>query len=247
MLPDHHCPTGSLFRPLAHAPRADLIGRTVWTLSNAADGFGDATISLARIPTGTMNAHAHAPGGEFMFVVEGRGRVWIEGVPLPVERGSSAFIPAGLLHNAENRRARDLVIVGVTAPGVVPGSYAEVPPLFAPTGRIRGLGDFTCASSPDSAPGGAIAVRLDPSTQEGLSVRIRLVMVQALSTVALGADVARAWVAIRGTGTVACDGRAMHRITRHATHLSRPGVAPPVTAGPSGLTLLEIRHAVPPS
>lgn len=239
-----HCPGGALLRPFTSASRADLTGRTVWTLSNASDGFGEATISLARIATGSMNAHAHSPGGEFMFVAGGGGRIWIEGIPLRLSRGSSSFIPAGLLHNAENTRADDLLILGVTAPGVIPGSYPEFPPLFTPTGRIARVEAFVCAASPDTAPEGATALRLDPST-EGLSVRVRLVIVRPAATVALIGRMDRAWVAVRGTGKLACGERGTHLVGRHATCLAGPGTSVVISAGHAGLTLLEVAH--PPS
>lgn len=244
--PPGRCPDGALFRPFAAASRADLTGRTVWTLSNAADGFGDATISLARIATGTMNAHAHSPGGEFMFVAAGRGRIWIEGIPLRLSRGSSSFIPAGLLHNAENTQAGDLVILGITAPGVIPGSYPEVPPLFAPTGRVAGIEGFVCAASPDTAPAGATALHLAPMTDEGLSVRVRLLTIGPAATVRLGGQTNRAWVAMGGAGTVACGEQEKHRLVKHSTYLTAPTTPLIVSAGPFGLTLLEVAHGASP-
>lgn len=193
-----------------------------------------------------MNAHAHSPGGEFMFVAGGRGRIWIEGIPLRLDPGCSSFIPAGLLHNAENTQARDLLIIGVTAPGVIPGSYAEVPPLFTPTGRISGVETFACASAHDSAPHGATAVQLVPSTDKGLSVAVRLVKVDPLATVTVGGSMDRAWVAVRGVGMVACRDIAGHRISRYAIYSAGAGTAMTVTAGPSGVALLEVRHAATP-
>lgn len=241
-----NCPTGALFRPLASASRAELAGRTVWTLSNERDGFGDATISLARIATGSMNAHAHWPGGEFMFVAGGRGRVWIEGISLGLERGSSSYIPPGLLHNAENTQAGDLVILGITAPGVVPGSYAEIPPLFTATGKIDSVEACSCSVSPDEAPAGATAKRLIPSTDEGLSVRVRLLTVAPKQTVGLGGPTDRAWVSIGGAGTLACGENGTHRLGRYSVCLAGPGTRLYLTAGPIGLTLLEVAHAAPP-
>ena len=193
-----------------------------------------------------MNAHAHSPGGEFMYVARGRGRIWIEGIPLQLSRGSSSFIPAGLLHNAENTRARDLEILGITAPGVIPGSYPEVPPLFAPTGRISDVEGFTCWASADVAPAGATALRLSPLTDEGLSVRVRLLTVSPASTVTLSGPMDRAWVALGGTGTIACDNGATHAVGRYATCLAGQGTPLFLSAGPSGLTLLEVAHAALP-
>jgi mannose-6-phosphate isomerase-like protein (cupin superfamily) len=235
------CPDGSLLRPLAAASRAELTGRTVWTLANAADGFGDATISLARIKTGSMNAHAHTPGGEFMYVTGGHGRVWIEGVPQTLARGDTSFIPAGLLHNAENTRVSDLIIVGITAPGVIPGSYAEVPPIFAPTGKISDLGPVRCVTTRDAAPTGARALRLDPLTRDGLAVDVRLVSVSPNVRVTFPSASNRAWVVLGGTGRLEC-GTSTHPLKRHSLLLAKARTATVVSAGSSGLSFLEVVH-----
>jgi mannose-6-phosphate isomerase-like protein (cupin superfamily) len=219
------CPNGVLIRPLSRTSRADLVGRSVWTLADVGDGFGDVTISLARIFTGLL---------------------WIEGLPLALTKGCGYFVPPGLLHNAENTGRRDLLVVGITSPGVVPGSYPEVPPVLSDTGRIKDLGQFACPASPGDAPFGAVLVQLSPVPAGAMPVDLRRVDIQAGVTVALTGDVARAWLVLAGRGRVACRAQPAHALDGYATYLAPPGVAATVTSGRNGLSLFEVRYPPAP-
>jgi mannose-6-phosphate isomerase-like protein (cupin superfamily) len=232
-------PARGLYRSLADAPRADLVGRSIWTLTNLADGFGDATVSLARIWTGRMNAHAHSPGGEFMYVAAGGGRVWIEGIPLRLRRHNATFVPPGLLHNAENTRSQDLLIVGITAPGVVPGSYAEVPPILKPTGRLDSVGTLACHGVEEEADQGrGTVMRLDPPPGS-FPLDVRHVVVSPHGA-ARTAAATRIWVAVGGRGSATVANDESRLMTAFSTLVASSGTPVTFRGGSRGLRLLEL-------
>lgn len=192
-----------------------------------------------------MHAHAHAPGGEFMYVPSGAGRVWIEGLLVPLRRGTSVYVPPGLLHNAENPHRRDLVVVGVTSPGVVPGSYPDVPPLFQPSGRVESIESFVCPERREMSPSAATLVRLDPDPPGEIAVGIYRLDLAAGASVQQAAAAARAFIITDGSALVLDSRGRSAKLRRFDTLLVPAGEACSITAGAARLRLLEARFPTP--
>jgi quercetin dioxygenase-like cupin family protein len=230
-------------RRLRSAPRVRLPGRSARVLVSPQDGVGDITVTVARIAPGRMNAHIHGPGGEAMYVAGGRGDLWVEGLPIPLREGTSAFAPPGVLHNAENFGARDLIVVGMFCPGAVPGSYAEQAPQFAPTGRLQLVDGLAREAGATSRA----------NNQEELFVQ-RLIEDSALSPniamsrirVPRGSRITRppsrrthAWVVLDGSGEVIAPTSIAGEVRRFDVVALPPGRALTLVARDRPLTLLE--------
>jgi mannose-6-phosphate isomerase-like protein (cupin superfamily) len=73
------------------------------------------TLGVARVPRGGgLSAHRHEQA-EVYLVLEGTGRVTIDGVPSEVRPGTSVFIPGGAVHAIEATGAEDLRLAYVLA------------------------------------------------------------------------------------------------------------------------------------
>jgi quercetin dioxygenase-like cupin family protein len=76
----------------------DFPGRTTADPFKTA-GRGESTVRQVVIEhVATRSPHLHPQSEEIVHVVEGRGRVWIDGVFHPVEPGSWYRIPSGTPH-----------------------------------------------------------------------------------------------------------------------------------------------------
>ena len=80
------------------------------------------------IPPGRAPLHAH-PYEEAVYVLEGRGRLWVEEAPAgDLRPGSVVFFPIGVRHTLENSAARgNLKVLGAIAPAHSPD--AKLPPV----------------------------------------------------------------------------------------------------------------------
>jgi mannose-6-phosphate isomerase-like protein (cupin superfamily) len=165
--------------------------------------------------------------------------VWIEGIPLRLTRHAAAFVPPGLLHNAENTRVEDLLIVGITAPGVVPGSYSEVPPILRPTGRLASAQALTCSVVVESSdPTGGQVARMDPPPS---SFRLVVRRVTAgIGAVTRTSSTTRIWVGVGGRGTVTFGRGDVRPMTGFATVVASPGAAVTFRGGRRAMRLLEL-------
>jgi mannose-6-phosphate isomerase-like protein (cupin superfamily) len=231
--------TAPLVRPIEDAQRFDLTGRSVWLLASDADGLGDIVISVAKIRPGSMNAHAHSPGGEFMYVTAGEGRFWIEGIPLPLSEGAAVCAAPGLLHNAENTGTEELVVVGVMAPGMAPGSYPESPPLFEPTGRISSVEQFSCSRNATDYGSGVVITALDPHSDVQATVT-NLIDLPAGSSVRRDMSIPCFWTVLSGEGSVTFLARGSQPIRSMTTVLGPAGSSGVFASRDYALRLLEV-------
>lgn len=76
---------------------AELPGRSS---ADPLAGFpGEASVRVVQIePVPARSPHIHPHSEEIIYVVSGRGRVWIDGVFRPVSTGSCTRVPAGSAH-----------------------------------------------------------------------------------------------------------------------------------------------------
>jgi len=225
--------------------RRQLPGRSVRTLLEPRDGVGDLTVTVARIASGRMQAHRHGPGGEVMFVPRGRGRLWIEGLPVELSPGTAAFVREGMLHNAENTATGALIVIGCFSPSAVPGSYAEEAPRFSPTGRLTSSAELAVripwrsggAAHAGDRTGWSAVVPRDVASRY---VAASLVQVTPFTTFALPTSpFSRAWVVVRGTGSVLEPHPISGPLRAFDLVAFGPGRRLRLAAGSAGLRLIE--------
>jgi len=91
--------------------------------------FGDARhmcFGVADFPAESQApGHAHAKEEEIIYVMTGHGRIFFDGVPEPVERGTSVYVPPGVEHSIKNESSEVMRIIYVFSPPVEQGSYEK--------------------------------------------------------------------------------------------------------------------------
>ena len=226
-------------RELNEARTLVLPGRVAHIVAGPDDGVGDLSVSLAMIAPGRMNSHRHWPAGEAMYAAKGHGRIWIEGLAVELQPGTAAFAPPCLLHNAENSGADDLVIVGAFCPAAIPGSYAETPPIFEPTGLLHSI-EHLYRSVPHQSLGTTVSViPLISDLELSPHVSMRFVRVAAGEHyhVHVSSQV-RVRVVTSGSGSL----RAAHgssKLTLWSTIIAADAQLE-IESGRSGLSMVEI-------
>jgi len=82
------------------------------------------TLGVARFPAGSApDGHIHDNQEEAIYIVSGRGRLVTPQGTVPLEPGTSVFIPIGVEHATESFGPDPLELVSVFSPPVIPGSY----------------------------------------------------------------------------------------------------------------------------
>jgi len=74
-------------------------------------------------PNAHAPAHDHGQAEEIIYVLTGRGEIYFDGRPEPVEPGSVAYVPTGVEHSVNNLSDEVMRIVYVFSPPVAQGSY----------------------------------------------------------------------------------------------------------------------------
>ena len=76
-----------------------------------------ATINLARFAPGAeVKTHFHKSHSETLYVIEGTGRMMLDGKEFEVGPGSVVHIPMGKIHSAKCDNTGDLIAIQVFAP-----------------------------------------------------------------------------------------------------------------------------------
>jgi len=68
-------------------------------------------------------AHIHQKEEEILYVLSGRGSMYFDGVPEPLEPGIFMFVPPGVEHSLESTSDEVLKVFYVFSPAVKQGSY----------------------------------------------------------------------------------------------------------------------------
>ena len=68
-------------------------------------------------------AHSHPNGEEVIYIVQGSGKVMIEGVVEPVKQGSAVLFPQGKVHMLRNTGADEMKVVCFFAPATNLDNY----------------------------------------------------------------------------------------------------------------------------
>ena len=175
-----------------------------------------------------------------MYVPRGRGTLWVEGLPVPLAAGTAVFAPEGILHNAENTGSAELIVIGCFCPGVAPGSYAEQPPRFTPTGKLQSVQPLF---RPTSAWGTAKEPTIEPLIDDAAlstNMAIRKVTIPNATQITRPASFrTRAWVVLGGSGEFVSPAVALGALGRFDLLAVAPEVAATIAARSGRLTLLE--------
>lgn len=82
-----------------------------YTVLTEGDAFKVKTIEVH--PGQRLSYQKHARRSEHWFVVDGAGTVTLDGVEVPVKRGSTVDVGLGVAHRIQNTGAKPLVFVEV--------------------------------------------------------------------------------------------------------------------------------------
>lgn len=75
------------------------------------------SLAEARVAPGqTTEEHYHLCSEEIYYILQGRGRMWLEGESRDVQAGDGIAIPPGRRHKIENTGDVDLIILCCCAP-----------------------------------------------------------------------------------------------------------------------------------
>ncbi|MGA7343724.1 MAG: cupin domain-containing protein [Terracidiphilus sp.] len=83
----------------------DLPGRLLrWVVTRETANAQHCTMAVIQVQPGqtVRPAHSHPNGEEVIYIVQGSGRVMIEGVVEPVHEGCAVLFPQGSIHMLQN-------------------------------------------------------------------------------------------------------------------------------------------------
>ena len=224
--------------------------RTVQMLTTPEDGSGPLSVVLARFAPGLAQGHVHWPGGEALYVVSGKGRLRVEGLPFPLEPGIGAFTPPCIEHHVENDLDTDMVLVGAFCPAAIPGSYPDRPPRLEPSGKLASVDHMYRRA--DSAARVALgrpsiqAVVEDRSLSPHTTMRlVRLAPQDTKSSEVV--PFTRAWLVLEGTADLLSPRAVGGPLQPWDVVVAPPGIRLAAQARDALLALLEIDAHLDPS
>jgi mannose-6-phosphate isomerase-like protein (cupin superfamily) len=100
-------------------PALDLPGRQLrWLMTEETVGAQHCSMCMILVAPGetVRPAHSHPNGEEVIYIVQGAGKVMIEGVVEPVQAGSAVLFPQGKVHMLRNTGTIEMKVVCFFAP-----------------------------------------------------------------------------------------------------------------------------------
>lgn len=97
----------------------DLPGRQLrWVVTKVNTGAQHCTMCVIEIQPGqtVRPAHSHPNGEEVVYILQGSGRVMIEGVVEPVKAGCAVLFPQGQIHMLQNSGSERMKVACFFAP-----------------------------------------------------------------------------------------------------------------------------------
>lgn len=97
----------------------NLPGRYLrWLINKELVGAQHCTSCVIRIEPGqtVKPAHSHPNGEEIIYIIAGKGRVWIDGTISDVEAGTAVLFPQGKPHMTQNTGNKEMKIICFFAP-----------------------------------------------------------------------------------------------------------------------------------
>lgn len=73
-------------------------------------------VVMALKPGEDIGEEVHRDRDQFFRVEEGKGEVWIDGVPTPIESDTAIVVPAGARHNVKNTGKKPLKVYTLYGP-----------------------------------------------------------------------------------------------------------------------------------
>lgn len=89
-----------------------------WMITKEQTGAHNLSSVLIRVPAGetVKPAHSHPNGEEAIFIIEGKGKVYIDGEVGEVESGSAVLFPRGSVHMLRNSGTGEMRVICFFAP-----------------------------------------------------------------------------------------------------------------------------------
>lgn len=104
----------------------DLPGRLLrWVVTKENTNAQHCTMCVIQVQPGqtVRPAHSHPNGEEVIYIVQGSGRVMIEGVVEPVHEGCAVLFPQGSIHMLQNTGDTVMKVACFFAPPSDLGTY----------------------------------------------------------------------------------------------------------------------------
>jgi quercetin dioxygenase-like cupin family protein len=104
----------------------DLPGRNLrWLVTPESLNAKHMSVCLIRVPPGetVRPAHSHPQGEEAIHIIEGSGRVLVEGDVDFVKPGSTVLFPQGAVHMLQNTGATEMKVICFFAPATNLDNY----------------------------------------------------------------------------------------------------------------------------
>ena len=89
-----------------------------WLVTNENTGAEHLSSVLIRVPPGetVRPAHSHPNGEEMIYILEGKGSVYINGETGAVRKGSAVLFPRGSVHMLKNEGKDEMKVICFFAP-----------------------------------------------------------------------------------------------------------------------------------
>ena len=97
----------------------DLPGRHLrWLVTQEKVNAQHCSMCMIKVAPGetVRPAHSHPKGEEVIYIVQGTGRVMLEGVVEPVKPGCAVLFPQGKVHMLQNNGTEEMKVVCFFAP-----------------------------------------------------------------------------------------------------------------------------------
>jgi mannose-6-phosphate isomerase-like protein (cupin superfamily) len=97
----------------------ELAGRNLrWLVTQDRLNAQYLSVCVIRVPPGekVRPAHSHPNGEEVIYIIEGSGRVLVEGDVKPVTRGTAVLFPQGAVHMLHNTGSEEMKVICFFAP-----------------------------------------------------------------------------------------------------------------------------------
>lgn len=97
----------------------DLPGRALrWVVTQENTNAQHCTMCVIQVAPGetVRPAHSHPNGEEIIYIVQGSGRVMIDGVVEPVKQGCAVLFPRGAVHMLQNSGKEEMKVACFFAP-----------------------------------------------------------------------------------------------------------------------------------
>ena len=105
----------------------DLPGRRLrWIVTQENTGAQYCSMAVIRVAPGSRvrPAHSHPKGEEVIYILNGHGRVLIDGKVEPVKAGCAVLFPTGKVHMLENLSNEEMKVACFFAPATSLENYA---------------------------------------------------------------------------------------------------------------------------